>query len=116
MAKNFIAVDMKPPKHLRKETAKWFASVVQEYDLQEHHLKLLTLAAESWDRGCDARESLALHGIIYTDRFGAPRKRPEISIEEASRIAFARLCRELDLDCGTPAEPKRPPALHSNRR
>jgi phage terminase small subunit len=104
-----------PPRHLKPETKKWFASVMDEYELEPHHIKLLTLAAESWDRATQAREALAEHGICYTDRFGAPRKRPEVSIEEAARIAFARLTRELDLDCGSPATPQ-PPALHSNRR
>src|ERR1700737_3375265 len=104
-----------PPNHLKPETKKWFTSVVEEYELEPHHIKLLILASESWDRGCQAREALAEHGICYTDRFGAPRKRPEVSVAEASTIAFARLTRELDLDCGSPATPQ-PPALQSNRR
>src|SRR3981081_2112197 len=104
-----------PPKHLKPETKKWFASVMEEYELEPHHIKLLTLAAESWDRGCQAREAITEHGICYTDRFGAPRKRPEVSVEEAARIAFASVTRELDLDCGSPAT-LQPPALQSNRR
>jgi|ERR1700687_3312803 len=105
-----------PPKHLKAETQKWFASVVEEYELEPHHVKLLTLAAESWDRSCQARLAIAEHGLCYTDRFGAPRKRPEVSVAEASTIAFARLTRELDLDCGSPATTPQPPALQSNRR
>ena len=46
----------------------------------------------------------------------APRSRPEIAIERDSRVAFARLIRELDLDTNSPAESSRPPALRSNRR
>jgi phage terminase small subunit len=105
-----------PPKHLKPETQRWFASVVDEYELQEHHLKLLTLAAESWDRATQARLAIEKHGLCYTDRFGAPRKRPEVSVEESARIAFARLTRELDLDCGSPAASPPPPAINSNRR
>jgi hypothetical protein len=33
-----------------------------------------------------------------------------------ARIAFARLTRELDLDCGSPSTAPQPPALRSNRR
>jgi P27 family predicted phage terminase small subunit len=99
---------------LKPETKKWFASVVEEYALEEHHLKLLTLACESWDRATQARESIAKHGLTYTDRFGAPRKRPEVSVEEAARIAFARLCKELDLSEESVPD-SRPPALRSNR-
>ena len=39
-----------PPAHLRPETREWFRSVVADWALQSHHVRLLTLAAESWDR------------------------------------------------------------------
>jgi P27 family predicted phage terminase small subunit len=103
------------PSHLRKETKAWFLNVLQEFELEEHHVKLLTLAAESWDRATLAREAIAEHGLTYTDRFSSPRKRPEVSIAESATIAFARLARELDLDVDPPAG-SRPPALQSNRR
>jgi phage terminase small subunit len=106
----------KPPAHLQPATRDWFTQVVADYDLESHHLKLLTLAGESWDRGCQAREALAKHGLTFTDRWGAPRGRPEIGVERDSRIAFARLCRELDLDEDTGPITPRPPAIHSNRR
>jgi len=69
-----------------------------ESGLEEHHVRLLTLAAEAWDRAQEARVALAQHGTTYTDRFGQPRARPEVNIERDARIAFARLLRELDLD------------------
>jgi hypothetical protein len=84
--------------------------------MQPHLFKLLTLAGESWDRGWLPREALAKHGLTYTDRFGSPRGRPEIAVERDSRTAFARLCREVDLDeDAMPATP-RPLGIHSNRR
>ena len=64
---------LKPPKHLRPDTAAWFTSVVADYDFESHHLKLLIKACESWDRSEQAREALATHGMTYADRFGAPR-------------------------------------------
>ncbi len=85
------------PEHLAEATKTWWTSVVAEWDLDEHHVRLLSLAAESWDRAQEAREALAKHGITYTDRFGSPRARPEIAIERDSRISFARLLRDLDL-------------------
>ncbi len=103
----------KPPKHLRETTAKWWESVMAEYALEPHHVKLLTLAAESWDRGQQAREALETEGLIYTDRFGAPHARPEVKIESDSRIAFARLIRELALDVEEPGE-SRPPVINGN--
>jgi hypothetical protein len=35
----------KPPKHLRPATKAWFSSVLGEYQLESHHIRLLTLAA-----------------------------------------------------------------------
>jgi phage terminase small subunit len=110
------ATAIKAPKHLRPATKRWFESVLEDYELQEHHVRLLTLASEAWDRAEEAREVLGRDGLTYIDRFGAPRSRPEIAIERDSRIAFARLLRELDLDTNSPAEPPRLPGLRSNRR
>jgi P27 family predicted phage terminase small subunit len=105
---------LQPPKHLRADTAAWFASIVGEYELDSHHLRLLTKACEAWDRSEQAREAVAKLGMTYEDRFGAPRARPEIAIERDSRLAFARLVRELGLDVAAPSE-SRPNALKANR-
>ena len=107
---------IKPPSHLRKETQAWWTSVHSEYELQDHHVRLLTLACEAYDRANEARETIASQGFYFTDRFGSPRKHPAVSVAEAATIAFARLCRELDLDVDPPATASRPPALRSNRR
>jgi phage terminase small subunit len=106
---------VRAPGHLREGTRRWWRSVVTDWQLEEHHVKLLTLAAESWDRCQQAREALALHGLTFADRFGCPRSRPEVGIERDSRLAFARLLRELDLDIEPPPDGSRPPGLKSNR-
>src|SRR4051812_21525711 len=95
---------LQPPKHLRPETAAWFATVVADFDLEPHHLKLLVKASEAWDRSEQAREAIAKLGMTYQDRFGSPRARPEVSIERDSRLAFCRILRELGLDVVPPAE------------
>ena len=38
------------PEYLRPKTRKWVKGVLKEYELEEHHIKLLILAAKSWDR------------------------------------------------------------------
>jgi phage terminase small subunit len=101
----------KAPGHLRAETARWWLSVVAEYDLEPHHIRLLTLAAEAWDRAHEARVALHREGLTYEDRFGAPKARPEVAIERDSRIGFARLLRELALDVNAPADDSRPPQI-----
>lgn len=109
----------KVPKHLRKPTQTWVKSVLSDYDLEEHHFKLLLSAAESWDRICAAREIVDAQGLTYTDRFGQPKARPEVAIERDNKVILARLLRELALDGdGSPADPSRPPRTsdYGNRR
>jgi hypothetical protein len=96
-----------PPRHLRAATKRWFADVCAGYE----HVKLLTAAAESWDRLQEAREAIAKFGLTFNDRFGNPRARPEVGIERDAKIAFARLVRELRLDVGPPDDATRPPRL-----
>jgi phage terminase small subunit len=100
-----------PPAHLKPATAQWWKLILAEYELESHHLRLLQLACEAWDRSQAAREILDRDGISYTDRFGAPRARPEIAAERDCRIGFARLVRELMLDGAPLPEAARPPAL-----
>lgn len=103
----------KAPKHLKLTTRRWWLAVHEDFDLEPHHTRLLTLAGEAWDRALTAREAIDKHGITYVDRFGAPRVRPEVSVERDSRLAFARLVRELRLDV-EPENP-RPPGLGGGR-
>ena len=101
----------KVPKHLTAETAEWWIGVIAEYEMEPHHVRLLTLATEAWDRCQQARGILAKKGLTYEDRFSQPVARPEVAIERDSRTAFARLLRELDLDSVIPREASRPPGL-----
>lgn len=99
-----------PPQHLATPTRRWWSSVVADYHLEPHHIRLLTLAAEAWDVCTKAREALAEHGLTFTDRFGCPKPRPEVAIERDSRLGFARMLRELSLDDVEPPE-TRPPRI-----
>ena len=107
----------KLPGTLKPDTARWWRKVAADYILEEHHLRLLTLAAFAWDRADAARRTIAASGgTTYIDRFGQPRARPEIAIERDSTIALARLTHELDLDAGSPSNTAQPPAVLPNRR
>ena len=106
----------KAPMHLRLPTQRWFRHVLETFELEQHHFRLLQLAAEAWDRAEQAREALAEHGLVFTDRFGCPHARPEVAVERDNRISFTRLLRELDLDAVPTPSAKRPPLLRSNRR
>ena len=104
------------PAHLNADTGHWWATVMTEYALEPHHVRLLTLAAEAFDSAADAREVLQREGKVYIDRFDQPKPRPEVAIQRDSAIGFARMLRELDLDVAAPTDRARPPALNSNRR
>lgn len=98
------------PQHLADPTRVWWRSVMADYDFESHHVRLLTLACEAWDRGQQAREHLAEHGLTFLDRFDQPKARPEVGIEPDSRTSFARLIRELGLDVADPDD-SRPPRI-----
>jgi phage terminase small subunit len=77
---------------------------------------LLQLAGEAWDRCEQARHELAKDGLTVPTRNGL-KAHPCIAIERDSRLAFARLIRELDLDVDPPSSIRTaPPPLRSNRR
>jgi hypothetical protein len=87
--------------------------VVDAFELDEHHVKLLVKCCEAHDRGEQAREILAVEGLTFADRFGQPRARPELAIERDSRTGFPRMLREIGLDITPPAD-SRPPSLKAN--
>jgi hypothetical protein len=94
---------------------KWWMSVNESFVLEDHHRLLLTKAAEAHDRAEEARAAIEKHGTIYLDRFDQPCARPEIAIERDSRLAFARLIRELNLS-EAPDDPPRPNSLRFGGR
>lgn len=107
---------LEPPAHLAPETAGWWCAVLGEYHLEAHHLRLLRLACEAWDRCQQARVILDRDGMTTGTETGGLKAHPCIGIERDARLAFARLLRELDLDAEPPPDRARPPALRSNRR
>jgi phage terminase small subunit len=105
-----------PPPHLSPSTQQWWRTVLDRYILEEHHLRLLQLACEAWDRGQRAREQLEEEGLTVSGRAGV-KPHPCIAIERDARLAVARLVRELDLDTEPPVSQRiGPPGLFSNRR
>jgi phage terminase small subunit len=106
---------LQPPAHLTAPTGQWWVQVQQDYELEPHHVRLLTLACEAFDRTAQAREIIDREGpVVVTD--SGMKAHPAVAIERDARLAFARLVRELDLDTEPPADRARPPALRSNRR
>lgn len=89
-----------PPKHLAAAGRRLWRAVGGEYEIAPHQVEVLRQAAEAADRCEEARLAIAEHGTTFVDRWGQPRARPEVAIEANSRLAVARLLRELALDPG----------------
>ena len=106
----------KAPAHLKEPTRLWWRNVMREWALEEHHIRVLTLAAEAYDRAIDAQALLARDGLVISGREGGMRPHPAVSIRRDAETSFARLLRELDLDTEPPAGGRvAPPSLRSNR-
>jgi len=101
------------PAYLQPMTRAWWEAVVTRWELEEHHIRLLTLAAEAWDRGQQAREQILRDGPTTGTKDGGLRAHPAVRIENDCRLAFARLIRELDLDLEAPSAASRPAPLRS---
>jgi phage terminase small subunit len=100
MKKNLFLVgdeSVEVPAHLRPDTARWFCAVLDDYELEEHHVRLLILAGEAWDRCGEAREQLAKEGLTVDTRQGI-KAHPAVRIEADSRAAFAALVKQIGLD------------------
>lgn len=102
---------IKAPSYLRKETREWFNSVLKEYEMQDHHRIILTLACECLDRITEARLQIKKDGAYFKDRLKT-KPHPALKIESENKIIFARLLRELNLDVESPGAVGRPPGLY----
>jgi len=98
------------PEHLSEEAVAWWARINTDYTLSSHHLKLLQVACESWDRAQQARRTIDLEGLTVPSDKGV-KTHPAIAIERDMRTLFARVVRELQLD--TVEAPQQPPPKRS---
>jgi phage terminase small subunit len=94
---------------LAPATQAWFNGVLEDYDLEEHDRRLLTLAAQAWDRIQEARAELQKDGLTIEGRQGI-KPHPCIAIERDSANRFAALIKQLELNVDEPKRaPGRPP-------
>ncbi len=87
----------KLPKYLKVATKAWIQRILADYELESHHVKILIMAGECWERIIQARERIKKEGAYFTDRWGCPKSHPALADERNNRIVFARLIRELNL-------------------
>ena len=96
-------------EQLKPATREWFDMVCHEWELDAHHVRLLILACQAWERTQEAKAVIDAEGLTVPVA-GGVKTHPAVAIERDSRLAFARLVRELNLDADGPDE-SRPPAL-----
>lgn len=89
--------------------ARFYRHVVETYELDQHHERLLESAARQWDRAAAARRQIESEGATFVDRFGQPREHPACNVERGALALFARLVRECGLDATD--NDTRPPSL-----
>ena len=90
---------LKPPKHLRPAGKAFFESVSAEYGITDAAgMALLSRAAECVDRMTAAQSSIAKHGELVVDRYGAPKLNPACILEKDARNGFLAAVRALNLD------------------
>src|SRR5262245_2723239 len=97
------------PRHLKAESRRFYEQIVNDYILENHHRTLLRLACEAFDRSQEARRVLAEEGLVIDHPKLGKRPHPCISVERDSRLAVARLLRELNLS--EELDDPRPPGL-----
>jgi phage terminase small subunit len=91
-------------KKLKPATRRWVKAVQESWQLDEHHDRLLILAAAAWDRAVEAKAIIDKDGSIILDRFEQKKSHPAVEIERQSMITFSRLLRELGLDLISPED------------
>jgi phage terminase small subunit len=103
-----------PPSTLSDAAKAWWKMTIEDYELEPHHVRLLSEAAHLWDRAAQARMLVDHDGLVVRDRFGQSKPHPAVAIERDARNVFVRIMRELDLD-GVPEPESRPPRASRNR-
>lgn len=94
-----MAIKIKAPNHLSKESKKIWAEILTEYSIDDAAgLRILRVALEAYDRAQSARTAIDKTGMMFNDRFGAPKPHPLLPIERDSRAAFLAGMKALNLD------------------
>ena len=97
----------KPPAYLSDVSKAFWRTVTKGWELEAHHIRLLQIACESWDRALEAREAVSASGPYFTDR-GNVKPHPGIAVEQQARKQFIAALREIGLDVKAPEGPRAP--------
>jgi P27 family predicted phage terminase small subunit len=97
-----------PPAHLSRAGKALWSAIEAGYELEPHHVEVLTLFCEARDRAAAAQKIITAEGVITTDRFGQVKAHPAVAVKRDAEVTAARLLRELDLDRDPPPDTRVP--------
>ena len=63
-----------PPDHLTVESRAWWLKTVQRWQLEEHHIRLLSTLAKTWNRLLELERRLDVEGLTGAESAGDERK------------------------------------------
>lgn len=107
---------LSPPEGLGDQGRSFWRWAVGAYELESHHLEILTQAAICLDRVADAMAAIERDGLLIQGRFGLV-ENPAAATERNYMKLFRSHVRELGLDADSPAEAySRPPRLALSAR
>ena len=85
------------PKHLSPESRALWRKVVEDYQLEEHALRLLRLACESLDEAEDARLVLKKEGLTVETEHGV-KTHPAVAVRRHAKQAYIQHLRALGIN------------------
>ncbi len=97
--KNSVPKQIKAPKTLSREAARWWRKLIAEYIIEDEAGRLLLMVAlEAFGRMRQAQAALAEEGLTVTDRFGQAKAHPLCTVERDSRAQMLAALKALNLD------------------
>jgi hypothetical protein len=102
------------PSHLAAPGRRLWLSATGDFEIDPPGLELLRLACEALDRADEARVAIERDGAYIAGRYADIRPHPALAVERDSRLAAARLIRELGLL--DPPDHPQPPQRHGPKR
>ena len=103
------------PGHLGPVAREWWLDIVKAFELEPHHIAVLTRGAEMLDRLVQAREAVDADGCFVPDRFKQLKPHPGLAVQKDCTTLFLRATRELGLDYSEVPD-SRPPRLTGSKR
>jgi len=98
----------KPPKKLSREARALWTSIMEQYCCDDAAgVRLLLTACEALDSMRAAEAQVEKDGLTVTDRLGAPKAHPLLTVIRDSRAAMLTALRRLGLE-PNPQEKRRP--------